>query len=183
MRTGLIVDGPGDFAALKTRFIGDFKILKTDGPRGHAVTVSQIVVGSRKQIGILKSFGCERVVIVTDFETRTDDYDEFCGSLDAALKRLNEDVVLLSSVPNRMIENWYLADISYLASQKSFLKSDVKQRGYEGSHGKNELKKLFASGITYSEVKHGPQLFAVVRFDEARRNSPSFHRFLELVEP
>ena len=99
MKTGIIVDGPGDFAALKTRFFDDFKILKTDGPRGHTVTVGQIVASARKQINILRSYRCDRVVVVTDFEMRTDNYDEFCAVLENALQQLDEGVTLASSVP------------------------------------------------------------------------------------
>ena len=34
-------------------------------------------------------------------------------------------------------------------------------------------------GTAYSETQHGPQMFAVVRFDVARTNSASFAEFLE----
>jgi 5S rRNA maturation endonuclease (ribonuclease M5) len=55
---GIIVDGDGDFASLKKRFIDRYRILKTDGPRGHAAKIADIANRARKQIGILRAFQC-----------------------------------------------------------------------------------------------------------------------------
>ena len=67
---GVIVDGPGDYATLRARFKGVVKVVKTDGPRGHTVSVKQLVAGSRKQIAMLKDLGCRFVILMPDFEER-----------------------------------------------------------------------------------------------------------------
>jgi hypothetical protein len=36
-------------------------------------------------------------------------------------------------------------------------------------------------GVAYSETDHGPKMFSVLRFDVAKKNSPSFGEFLEMV--
>lgn len=180
-KIGIIVDGPGDFAALKSRFTDGFKILKTDGPRGHTVSVEQLVSRSRKQIAILKGYRCTHVIIMTDFEARTEDYRSFRDRLATALASADSEVEIGCAVPNRMIENWYLADIAYLATQKIFLRSDIAQKRYEGTSGKAELKKLFVSKYTYDEVDHGAQLFSLLRFPVARLNSESLEHFLAML--
>ena len=179
---GIIVDGDGDFASLKKRFNGGYRVLKTDGPRGHTASIDQIARLSRKQVRILSAFKCAKVVVMIDFEQRPELYEEFVNRLRNAFSEIPFDVPVFVAVANTMIENWYLADIGYLSNQKAFLKDRIKQRPYEGRHGKDELKKCMKQGISYSETKHGPQLFAMLRFDIARQNSPSFDDFLRIVE-
>lgn len=178
-KIGVIVDGPGDFAALKRRLVPKAMILKTDGPRGHSSSVEQIVGGSRKQLAMLADFGCTRMIVVTDFEKRAASYEDFVRRLSQAFAALSPSAE--AAVPNRMMENWYLADIKYLSSQKSYLRAVTKQKSYEGQDGKQVLRRLFQKKTTYNEVRHGAELFALVRFDEARRWSESLARFIELA--
>lgn len=180
-KIGLIVDGDGEYAAFNKRFKRDFRILKTDGPRGHTASVSKIVAKASKQVSMLSSFNCRKVVIVLDFEFRRVAYDRFVGMLQAAFGRRQWGLPVLVAVPNRMVENWYLADIAYLSQRKRFLRRNIKQKNYEGSHGKRDLKRCFVRNISYSETKHGPELFAILRFGVAGQNSASFARFLQLL--
>jgi 5S rRNA maturation endonuclease (ribonuclease M5) len=181
-KIGVIVDGPGDYNSLRTRFTGNCRILKTDGPRGHTVSISDIVNSSRKQVSMLRDYACEKVVVLVDFEMRGDDYAEFVTNLRHTFTSHYIDCHVDVAVPNRMIENWYLADIEHLSRQKTFLKNNLRQKNYEGLNGKEELKKCFASGYSYSETTHGPRLFAILRFDVARQNSASFSDFLQRVD-
>jgi hypothetical protein len=180
---GIIVDGPGDYASFKGRFNRAVKVLKTDGPRGHTPSIGEIVSGSRKQVSILQAYRCERIIVLFDFEMRKNDYASFVQEIEQRFQAAFQGIPVDVAVPNRMIENWYLADIEWLSMKKVFIKNGLRQKNYEGTHGKNELKRCFAEGYTYSETKHGPQLFAIVRFDVARKNSPSLEQFLRLVHP
>ncbi len=180
-RIGLIVDGDGDYAVFKRRFPHDFKILKTDGPRGPTAAVDDIASRSRKQISILKAFGCKRILVVLDFERRGIGYNHFFGILKRAFGNAVWGVPVSVAVPNRMIENWYLADIEFLSKKKAFLRNNIKQKNYEGTNGKEVLKSYFVRKIKYRETKHGPQLFAILRFNVARKNSPSFNQFLQIL--
>lgn len=182
IETGIIVNGHGDFNSLKARFMGACRILKTDGPRGHTASIQEIVTNSYKQISMLLDDKCKYIILMIDFEMRTVDYDEFVLNLKREFCNAYKDCHLNVAVPNRMIENWYLADITFLSQQKAFLKKNIKQNNYEGKHGKNELKKCFKKGTAYSETTHGQELFKSLRFEVARHNSPSFNRFLLLVE-
>lgn len=178
---GIIVDGEGDFASLRTRFNRGFRILKTDGPRGHTPRPAEIAGRSRKQIAILKAYKCNQVVVVIDFEERNEPYERFVDELTKAFGLLEFGVTVSVAVPNRMIENWYLADIEYLSVNKAFLRKNLRQKQYEGTHGKAELKKCIEHGYSYRETKHGPQMFAILRFEVARDNSASLRHFLAVM--
>ncbi len=65
--------------------------------------------------------------------------------------------------------------------KRVYLREKLKQKNYEGKHGKRELKRLFRKGIQYNEVKHGPELFEIVRFAVAEKNSPSFKEFTQYL--
>lgn len=180
-RFGVIVDGPGDYAAIIGRF-PKLRVLKTDGPRGDKVVVDQIVAHSRKQIAMLQAFACAEVIVLTDFEDRRDDYEHFLSRIQAAFDSANLGLPVVVAVPNRMIENWYLADVAYLSAKKKYLKKKLKQKNYEGTHGKKELRKCFVKGIDYCETKHGPELFSLIRIPIACTNSASFRRFVQLLD-
>ncbi|MHC4405146.1 MAG: DUF4276 family protein [Planctomycetota bacterium] len=179
---GIIVDGRGDFASLRRRFERGYRILKTDGPRGHTALADAIAKKSRKQVCMLAAFNCNHVVVLTDFEARSQAYEDFVAELRDSFQRVDFPTAVSVVVANRMIENWYLADIEYLSTQKAFLKDGIRQRRFEGTHGKNEIKRFMRQGDSYSETKHGPQMFEILRFDPARRLSASFDDFLNHVQ-
>jgi hypothetical protein len=180
---GLIVDGEGDFSAFKSRYSGyRAKVLKADGPRGHTVSEQSIVASAKKQISILRLFRCAKIAIVTDFEAREGGAGDFCRRVEEEASRhdFSKDVKVFS--PDKMLENWLLADIAELSLKKTYLKKLVRQRSFESLHGKSELKKLFIHGCDYNEIKHGAELFPLVRADAASKYSPSFARYYEEFE-
>lgn len=177
-RIGIIVDGQGDLASLKTRFENGYKILKTDAPRGHCVLPEVIARLSRKQVAILAAFKCTKVVILTDFEARPQNYDAFELAVRQEIATMNFPIEVVAVCPNQMIENWYLADVAHLSTRKAFLKAKPPKKLFEGTHGKNEIKRLMRLGHEYSETSHGPALFRDIRFSQARKRSRSFDSFL-----
>ena len=179
---GIIVDGNGDFASMRKRFVDRYKILKTDGPRGHTAKISDITSRARKQIGILSAFQCKRVIIILDFENRSCSYKNFVRGIRQAFNSVKFDIPVNVAVPNLMIENWYLADIEHISKKKAFIRDKLKQKKYEGTNGKAIIKKFMIQGVSYSETDHGPKMFAILRFDVAKNNSPSFGEFLEMVK-
>ena len=131
---------------------------------------------------MLKAFNCKKVIVIFDFENRSENYDNFRAKTIRAFNDVNFGIPVEIAIPNRMIENWYLSDIEYLSKLKVFLKNGLKQKVYEGKNGKYELKKCFNKKYTYSETHHGPQLFSSIRFSVAKKNSRSFGLFLDLIE-
>ena len=181
-KIGIIVDGQGDYHSIRSRFLGQCEVLKTDGQRGHEAKVQEIVSGANKQISMLSACDCSPIIVLLDFEMRTVDYFEFVEELKKEFKQRYDDLEVNVAIPNRMIENWYLADIEYLSNNKVFLKNNIKQKKFEGTNGKEVLKTLFLKNYSYSETEHGPQLFKILRFDVARKNSVSFNNFLVIME-
>lgn len=179
-RIGLIVDGESDFAALRTRF-GYCVVLKTDGPRGHEISAEEIARTSRKQIDMLVDLGCSKIVLVTDLEQRIEKWEVFADSLNSALKELSCRTTPSAAVANKMFENWILADIGYLSTQKKYIKKGLKQKAFEGKHGKQILKRCFAKGHDYHETVHAPDLFQSIRLGNARRQSRSLDVLLVLM--
>jgi hypothetical protein len=181
-KIGIIVDGHGDFAALKKRYGGKLRILKTDGPRGHQAAIEDIVAGSRKQVSMLSSYGCAKAIVMLDYEGRRIRYEKFIKALKQAFCGSNMCLPVHVAVANQMIENWYLADIEQLSAKRKYIRDGLRQKRYEGRNGKKELKRCFKSNIAYRETTHGPDLFNTIRVQVARKNSGSFDLFLRLLD-
>jgi hypothetical protein len=141
-----------------------------------------IAISARKDVEILKAHKCDAVIVVTDFEERAEPYEEFLKRLRAGLLSARFDIPVHAVMPNRMIENWFLADIQHLSKKKAFLKDRLPQKKYEGTHGKREIKRLFKKNISYNEVKHGSQMFSAIRFQVAKVHSASFRDLLDNIE-
>lgn len=177
---GVIVDGEGDHSALRARYGHVIKVLKASGPRGHTVSEVALVKAIKKEVAILMAFGCTTIAVLTDFEGRATSASNFCRAASThASRACGADVTVL--IADQMIENWYLADIAHLSTQKSYLREVRRQKRYESTHGKKELKKIFKQGSDYNEVKHGAELFPLVRGDEAAKISPSFAQFRQFL--
>jgi hypothetical protein len=181
-KIGIIVDGAGDLLSIKRRYPDQFKVLKTDGPRGHNSSTADIISKSKKQISMLKSLKCSKAIVLLDFESRRVQYQKFLKDIEKELTQHTFDIDVDIVVSNKMIENWYLADIELLSKKKAYLKDNLRQKQYEGKHGKEELKKLFKSKFSYSETEHGPQLFELIRESIAANNSKSFKIFIEKIK-
>lgn len=178
---GIIVDGVGDLHAIKARYEGRLKVLKADGPRGHTVGEQVLAQSAKKQVAMLRAMGCEKIAILTDFEGRIGPVDRFCQrAVEHARRQLGPEVMVL--IADQMIENWLLADIAYLSSKKIYLRNVKTQRSYESSHGKREIKAVFKPGYDYNEVKHGAELFPLVRSAYAVKYSKSFADFVREIE-
>ena len=181
-KIGIIVDGPSDKAAIDARYQKKFKVIKTDGPRGHCAPVDKIIAKSKKQISILESLNCSKIILVLDFEFRKTPYSDFLADLEKELTKHKFSNPLEIVVPNQMIENWFLADIEMLSSKKKILRNQLKQKNYEGKHGKNEIKKLIIKTKTYNETQHGKEFFPLIRESVAIKNSSSFNDFIEKIK-
>ena len=181
-RVGIIVDGPGDYASVRTRFKNQLFVLKTDGPRGHTAERQDIVQNARKQLAMLAASGCEKAIVLTDFEERRESWRDFLLQLSALFATKTNDITVAVAVPNRLIENWYLADVEHLSRSCAFLRRGLHQKKYEGRNGKAELKRFFNSKESYRETDHGPKMFKLIRFPVARANSESFKCFLDVLE-
>lgn len=174
---GLIVDGDGDYAAFRARYSGSVRVLKTNGARGHTVPIDTLVFSVRKEVEILKAFRCNPIAIVTDLEGRNEPAEQFCMAANQLIESKEWLKGVLFFVSDKMIENWFLADIAHLSTKKKYLRPVKSQRRFESLHGKQELKKIFVKGFDYNEVRHSAELFSLVRGGVAAKFSPSFSVF------
>lgn len=179
-KIGIIVDGQGEYHSFNERFKNEnIKVMKTDGPRGHNAKISDIVNRSKKQVEMLRCYGCSKVIILLDLESRDISIDDFRQNAMDCINSTQFSVKTEIAIADKMIENWYLADIAYISTKKKYIKKQQKQKMYEGQHGKKELKKLFIRGYDYNEVIHGKELFNTLRFKNASVYSSSLKDFLE----
>jgi len=182
-RLGIIVGGQKDFAALKARFGAVFEILKLDGPRGHGVTPGDIVAATKKQIAILNALGASEILVMLDCENTTVPCEKSVKEFTLLLRTMGAAESVQVTMPDRMIENWYLADIAYLSKKrKTFFRGVLKQKNYEGKNGRTVLKRLLHKSVTYNEVIHGAQMFKTIRFSAAKANSRSFSSFYAIIK-
>ena len=128
------------------------------------------------------SIGCDRVIVVTDFEARDDDLSAFCNTVQRGLENIGARVPVKCCVAHRMIENWFLADLEEISQRRNYIRGGLRQKDFEGTHGKKVLKTYFVKGYTYNEVDHGKELMATIRLDTASANSASLRCFLESLE-
>lgn len=177
---GIVVDGQSDFLAFRRKYLGVAKVSMVTRGRGGDTTIRSIVGSSLRHIDFLAGFGCSKVIVVCDFEDRTDDYLRFRRDLlDEFLKqRPNHNIQV--SLPNRMLENWVLADLDSI-QKKNYIRKNRRIKGVEGCNGKKILKTLFKKGTSYKETKHLPELFGIISDDIGSQNSPSFAHFIQCM--
>ena len=178
---GVIVDGHGDHAALTEKLKGKARVLKTSGPRGHTVDAKALAASAAKEIDMLIGLGCTRICVLTDREMRSDSSMEFSSAIQRCLPVQSGNASVFVACADRMIENWMLADIVHVAKNSNDLKRGLKQKRWEGTHGKNEIKRCMDKNASYNEVKHGKKFLLAIRDGVARANSASYDTFLRKI--
>jgi hypothetical protein len=115
------------------------------------------------------------VMLIVDRESRDLSSEALEGALGAALR--DEGIPLeqlIISCPDRMIENWMLADESYLRARFGIQKASPA----DGHNGKSEMKRLLREqAIAYHEITVGVEIFKKICPYRIAKNSPSFARF------
>ena len=121
------------------------------------------------------------VFVVADRETRGIASERLEGLiLDAlAIHGIPLDQVIVSC-PDRMIENWMLADNLYLTHLLGY---DIDDR-VDGCHGKSEISGLMRmKGLPYHEITVGVEIFKKLCPFRVSSKSASFARFAKRASP
>lgn len=121
------------------------------------------------------------VVIIVDREGRNLSSQDIEAELTRMLADLGvpgDDIIVCC--PDRMIENWMLADDVYFEEVY-----DIKLvEAYEGGHGKRDIRRLLLlKKISYHEVALGVEIFCGIDPRRASGNSESFCRLRSRVAP
>jgi hypothetical protein len=119
------------------------------------------------------------VMLIADRESRNISSEEMERALRAALADegiSGEEMIV--SCPDRMIENWMLADGAYL--QAKFGSASVMMT--DGCNGKSEIKRLLREqSIVYHETTVGVEIFQKICPHRIAQRSPSFARFVRIA--
>jgi hypothetical protein len=121
------------------------------------------------------------IIIVFDRENRSDPSATIATSLhDAIIGYGIQNVDILIGVPDRMIENWLLADISSINMYYG-LNPCICQINFEGTNGKSKLRSIIGNS-TYSETQDGPAMFSLCSVNNLYSNSSSFKSFCNIIK-
>ncbi|MDA8089573.1 MAG: DUF4276 family protein [Nitrospiraceae bacterium] len=115
-------------------------------------------------------------IIVFDRESRVASASQIKESLEKLIRSegISDDLVI--GVPDRMIENWILADWDNVKS-KGKLKSSKILPICEGRNGKGLIKRLLPNDGKYQETIQGVDWFLGINVKIAFEKSPSFREF------
>jgi Domain of unknown function (DUF4276) len=146
---------------------------------GHGVTLEAIArrVGT---LGRLLQRKYRPLVVVFDRERRTEESSDIKTSFLQLLHQegIKSDVIV--AIPDTMIENWLLADLSTLSSCVGItVGSEIIN--FEGSNGEKELKRLLPKPLVYVKTIHGVQWFLRCRPEAMKKGSKSFSDFYEAL--
>jgi hypothetical protein len=118
------------------------------------------------------------IIIIFDREKRLESSEVICKKLIEAIKSNGiHEVPIVIGVPDRMIENWILADIN---SVNTYYGISIPQLDFEGKGGKGQIRKLIEPH-NYQETEDGPEIAKKINFNIAKSNSISLNSFLSKI--
>lgn len=189
-----VVDGQTEIRSFKAKFEKDYNCTpdfrkhpsggggRTTSARGYANAASAAIRLAMRQ-------RYTRIICVTDREGRSQEAASFAAEVRSAVIHLTEsgthyshkelEEKLAVCVPDRMFENWIIADVEGIKQCEKLVKSSARQEAFDGKHGTGKLESIMK--VPYKKLQHGPALFKRVSFQRAIMNSPSFRLFAEAL--
>ena len=187
-----LVDGPTEIKAINEKFAKEYgrtPALRRVGCNGKDVKPEGYVNAAFGTLIIAMSSVVTKIVCIIDREGRREEAVRFGGKVrEIAIQRIADsshiskkelDNKISVCVPDRMFENWIVADINGINTHKDLIKYGMMQKNYEGMCGVNVLKAIMK--VPYKKTLHGPKLFKSVDFRRAKKNSASFKCFAETI--
>ena len=116
------------------------------------------------------------IIVIFDREERNKDPETLINELLHLLNE-NQDMrgQMVVGMPDRMIENWILADWDTLANHYGL--GERPDENYEGTHGKRKLRSLLPSDCNYHETTDGVDIFIACDPKRISEFSESFFNF------
>lgn len=114
------------------------------------------------------------ILVIFDREERSESPEELISELLSLLRGEGVEDEIIVGVPDRMIENWILADPERLAQDDECC-GEVPI-SVEGTNGKTMIKRCFKS---YNETTTGVKLLLKARVNTMKSNSDSFCKFVD----
>ncbi|MCK5604962.1 DUF4276 family protein [Candidatus Pacearchaeota archaeon] len=157
------------------------KVIRVLNCNGENVSISAIAKRIVSLVRILKGRNYPFIVIF-DREKRRESVLEIEKLLTKEIKSFgcNEDIIL--GIPDRMVENWILADWHNFTIKCPNLKKEGLNC-YEGAYGKSKMKSfLLKQDIIYHETIHGVEFFLASNPETIKKHSFSFGRFADAIK-
>jgi hypothetical protein len=120
---------------------------------------------------------CYPVIVVFDREGRKESAAEICAGLRELLQDKGVSEQLVIGVPDRMIENWTLADWDSVCQKCRIGARASGGKCFEGTYGKSQVRKLLPSGRKYEETTDGVDWFIAADRAAMVLRSASYHAF------
>lgn len=118
------------------------------------------------------------IVIVFDREGRVSNCDDLRNQLSAELNNRGFDGQYIIGVPDRMIENWILADKKMLESHYGV---SLARQNYEGMSGGGKLKEILKDEHNYHKTTMGVELFLKCDPQIIYQKSKSFRDLVDAI--
>jgi hypothetical protein len=191
-KTLFIVDGQTEICSIRSKFQKEFQItpeMRKSDCNGKAVLVSGYCQKILPMILFATNSSFENVVIIVDLEQRKVNANKFSNQIKANLTKLitenvkfkkNFPLNLFVCSPNRMFENWIVADVKGIKAKDELIRNDSTQGLFDGKSGTTVLKTMMRQ--KYKKTFHAETLFKAVDIGRAKENSPSFLNFCNLLE-
>jgi len=187
-----VVDGRTEILSFKAKFGSEYNCIpdfrkhpgcgggRTTNARGYANAASGAIFVAMRQ-------RYTKIICVTDREARPQEAISFAARVRSELIHLVEsdshyshgelEEKLAVCVPDRMFENWIVADVEGIKQCENLVKSSARQAAFDGRNGTMVLKSLMK--VPYKKIQHAPTLFKRVSFQRAIHNSRSLCLFTE----
>lgn len=117
-------------------------------------------------------------IIVFDREERRETAEQVKALLEKSIRDEGVNDQLVFGIPDRMIENWILADWANCQT-KGCLKNRLKSEcAFEGRNGKSDIRKFLPRDGRYQETIEGVDWFVTADPNTIAQYSCSFREFL-----
>ncbi len=148
------VDGPTEIHSLKRKFLQDYyvsPVVRITGCNGKDVSIDGYVSASFGTLLLALNDSFHFIIFIVDRESRDISSPRFATRLKNALinevisrtRHREADLIdkIFVCIPDRMFENWILADIDGIKSADELIIDSAVQNQFDGHNGVSELKK------------------------------------------
>jgi hypothetical protein len=122
------------------------------------------------------------IFVVFDRERRAATTTQLRVELQKLVAQERISVPIVIGIPDRMIENWILADLESL-SRAARIERTLFTPAFEGTCGEAKLKEMLPKDSVYVKTINGVRWFANGNPEVMKQNSPSFREFAEALSP
>ena len=120
--------------------------------------------------------------MIFDREGRDATVTDIKTALLGLLKAEGIETDTILGVPDRMLENWILADFETFCRLAN-VERTLFNPATEGTAGAAALKKLLPTGVPYVKTIHGVEWFIASNPEVMKQNSASFRQFGDEMKP